>query len=317
MPGEGKVKHSTRIRPLVSKSELRDTKSELRDTKSELPVSKSELPDTKSELPDTKSELPVSKSELRDTKSELPSMEVDSLLKFYFRLGLRHAEILSFLVLRHGVFISESTLKRALRRQQLFRRKKYSRLQNVLVFLQEEIQKSGQLHGYRWMHLRCLQKGFIVRQETVRFILQIIDPVGVEYRRRKRLRRRQYFSKGPNFLWHVDSYDKLKPYGIAINGCIDGFSRSIMWLEAGSTSNDPRVIAGYFLKTVYRCGGCPRTVRTDMGTENYYLEQIQLFFKRLEDDEHAPPAFIYGASTANQKLNVGGLSYADIMLNFG
>nr|XP_015840129.1 PREDICTED: uncharacterized protein LOC107399007 isoform X1 [Tribolium castaneum]XP_015840130.1 PREDICTED: uncharacterized protein LOC107399007 isoform X2 [Tribolium castaneum] len=39
-----------------------------------------------------------------------------------------------------------------------------------------------------------------------------------------------------------------------------------------------------------------------MGTKNYYLEQIQLFFKRLEDDEHAPPAFIYGASTANQKI---------------
>ena len=27
----------------------------------------------------------------------------------------------------------------------------------------------------------------------------------------------------------MDSYDKLKPYGIAINGCIDGFSRHAMF----------------------------------------------------------------------------------------
>ena len=28
--------------------------------------------------------------------------------------------------------------------------------------------------------------------------------------------------QGPNYLWHMDSYDKLKPYGISIHGCIDG-----------------------------------------------------------------------------------------------
>jgi len=28
---------------------------------------------------------------------------------------------------------------------------------------------------------------------------------------------------GPNYLWHVDGYDKLKPFGMAISGCIDGF----------------------------------------------------------------------------------------------
>lgn len=26
----------------------------------------------------------------------------------------------------------------------------------------------------------------------------------------------------PNFLWHIDGYDELKPYGFAIHGCIDG-----------------------------------------------------------------------------------------------
>ena len=26
----------------------------------------------------------------------------------------------------------------------------------------------------------------------------------------------------PNEVWHCDGYDKLKPYGFAIQGCIDG-----------------------------------------------------------------------------------------------
>lgn len=30
------------------------------------------------------------------------------------------------------------------------------------------------------------------------------------------------FYQGPDFVWHLDGYDKLKPYGFAIHGCIDG-----------------------------------------------------------------------------------------------
>ena len=25
-------------------------------------------------------------------------------------------------------------------------------------------------------------------------------------------------------MWHLDGYDKLKPYGFAIHGCIDGLA---------------------------------------------------------------------------------------------
>lgn len=33
---------------------------------------------------------------------------------------------------------------------------------------------------------------------------------------------------GPSFKWHVDSYDKLKPFGVRINGVIDGFTRLVV-----------------------------------------------------------------------------------------
>ena len=33
---------------------------------------------------------------------------------------------------------------------------------------------------------------------------------GVERRSRRRLKRRKYYAKGPNYIWHIDEYDKLK-----------------------------------------------------------------------------------------------------------
>lgn len=37
-----------------------------------------------------------------------------------------------------------------------------------------------------------------------------------------RLLRRGYLTPDPNFARHADGYDKLKQYGFAVHGCIDG-----------------------------------------------------------------------------------------------
>ena len=51
-----------------------------------------------------------------------------------------------------------------------------------------------------------------VSKQFVRNALRIMDPEGVGRRSRHRLQTRQYHEKGPNFIWHLDEYDKLKPY---------------------------------------------------------------------------------------------------------
>ena len=58
-------------------------------------------------------------------------------------------------------------------------------------------------------YTKCLLAGYKVSRLTVSGLLSILDPEGVELRKRKRLRRRKYYAKGPNYLWHVDSYDKF------------------------------------------------------------------------------------------------------------
>jgi len=59
-----------------------------------------------------------------------------------------------------------------------------------------------------------------VDKETVRLILRQIDPAAVNSRRQHRRRRRTYTCRGPNDVWHVDGYDKLRPYGILISGLV-------------------------------------------------------------------------------------------------
>ena len=59
-------------------------------------------------------------------------------------------------------------------------------------------------------------------------VLWFVDSEGVEQRSRHRLKRRLYSVPGPNYLWHLDGYDKLKRYGFAIHACVDGFSRFVI-----------------------------------------------------------------------------------------
>ncbi|OWF51202.1 uncharacterized protein LOC110449483 [Mizuhopecten yessoensis] len=224
-------------------------------------------------------------------------MDRNKLCKFYFHLGLPYKHILSFLAEGHGICISLRTLKRILRGEGLFRRKFHTDILDAALFIQEKITSIGNQQGYRWMHLQCLHQGITIPRDNVQFLMQLLDPIGVELRLRKRLRRRRYFSKGPDFLWHVDAYDKLKRYGLCISGCIDGFSRHLIWLNVYTTSSDPRVIAGYYMEAVDSRKGCPSLMRGDNGTENGHVAQMQNFMTRNN-------TFIFGRSTANQRIEM-------------
>ena len=136
-----------------------------------------------------------------------------------------------------------------------------------------------------WARLRM--KGIIVKRARVMTLLRELDPDGVESRRKKRLRRRAYHAKGPNFVWHIDGHDKLKPLGFSVHGCIDGFSRRLLWLEMGPTNKNPEAIAMYYLDAVKQLGGVPRKIRSHDGTENSTIEAFYTFLRSSHNDENA------------------------------
>lgn len=142
-----------------------------------------------------------------------------------------------------------------------------------------------------------------VKRDTVYRILQIADPEGVQARLGKRLKRREYKSPGPNFIFHVDGYDKLKPFGFSIHGAIDGFSRKIMWLELATTNKNPKVTAYYYLQTLKKLGYMPSVIRTDRGTENVWIEALHTALRSNHNDDFAGlRSYMCGKSTHNQRI---------------
>ena len=128
------------------------------------------------------------------------ALTAEAEVKLYFSIGLNHKEILSCLAHLNNIIISMRTLRRLLKKIKLFRRRKYSDLIDVSLFITGELGKHGGLYGYKSMHLSSVCKGLVVKEENVRLLLQILDPEGVSLRRKHRLRRRLYQNKGPNYM---------------------------------------------------------------------------------------------------------------------
>lgn len=199
--------------------------------------------------------------------------------------------------------LSLSTLKRRLRNAGLTRRTDYTLIGTVNAAKTHELTGSGQLLGYRTLWQTLRQKYFLtVKRDDVMNAIRRLDPSGVQLRHRRRFVRKGYFTAGPKQVWHVDGYDKLKPFGIAISGCIDGFSRKVMWLRIGSSNNDPGIFVYHYLQCVSELV-VPARLRTDCGTESGTMVAIHCALRAQHTDDFAGAlSHMYGTSTANQRI---------------
>lgn len=73
-------------------------------------------------------------------------------------------------------------------------------------------------------------------------------------------------------------------------------------MRAAKTSSDPKVIASYYYDAITSLQGIPRCIRADKGTENGHVEQMQRFLHEECAQNSSCPLFIYGRSTANQRI---------------
>jgi hypothetical protein len=98
-------------------------------------------------------------------------------------------------------------------------------------------------------------------------------------------------------------YDKLSQWGFSISGCIDGYSRRLMWLEVGPSNSDPRYIAKYYLDSVTNLQYCPMLLVTDPGSENVIIASIQSYLRRSGNDSFSGAlSHRYCKSTSNQRI---------------
>lgn len=230
---------------------------------------------------------------------------LDDLINDYFIGGYTYEEIREFLRIHHGHDISLSTLKRNLKRKNLFRRPLNTRrcsVNELEAAIQNDLEGSGAQLGYRRVWASLKSKGLIVRREDVRKTLLNIDPEGVDQRRRHRLSRRTYRNPGPNFVWHIDGHDKLKPFGFSIHGCIDSYSRRLIWLEVSSSNKVPELIARYYLEAITQLKGIPNKIKADDGTEHSLIEPIHISLRDSNGDCEALDTFSIVSSPVNQRI---------------
>ena len=128
--------------------------------------------------------------------------------------------------------------------------------------------------------------------------MKVLDPARLSLRKQHELARRSYCNKGPNYLWHLDRNNKLKPFGLCIHGEINGFSRKVLWLNVSPSNKDPAVISKYLLDFVSKINVSARVVRADRGVENCIIAGMQRYFHREGNQNNS---LLFRRSTADQR----------------
>ncbi|KAI8892038.1 hypothetical protein BC833DRAFT_653991 [Globomyces pollinis-pini] len=171
--------------------------------------------------------------------------------------------------------------------------------------ISEEIVTINRDAGYRAIHRALRMKhNIFVSRKMVMELLKEIDPDGVELRKRHKLKRRQWYSAGPNYHWCLDGHDKtFVSYGLAIHGCIDAWSGKIIWLRAWSTNKNPALVLKFYLEAIKELKVIPFKTRSDPGTENVDVAKIQSALHIIMNDDYSTSNdHEYCRSQLNQKI---------------
>ena len=71
----------------------------------------------------------------------------------------------------------------------------------------------------------------------------------------------------------------MKPYGFEMHGCIDGYSRRVLWLSVILSNKDPKEVCNLYFNYLLCAKGVPRKVVADRGTENVNIAGSQRFLR--------------------------------------
>jgi len=195
----------------------------------------------------------------------------------------------------------ELNLKRSVRTEADLRESN----ERIHQMISDELQK-GVIdgYGYRYLYTHLRQKGHIAARNRLFQIYRTINPAAVDRRKRDLQRHKgEYIVPGPNYIWSIDGYDKLKPYGVEIYACIDSYARYIVWVYVGISNATGVSCCTQFLDTIECLEYQPRFVRSDRGGETVSLANAHFQLQQESDPSlRFSDCYMYGTSTANQRI---------------
>jgi hypothetical protein len=134
-----------------------------------------------------------------------------------------------------------------------------------------------------------------VKRAELRASVNRVHPGQRERRGEECVQRRVYNVAGPHHLWHLDGNHKLIRYGLIIHGCIDGFSRAVIYLYCAD-NNRASTVYDQFFAAIHNYG-LPVRIRVDKGGENVLACQ---YFAQARGFLNNP--VLVGKSVHNQRI---------------
>ena len=159
------------------------------------------------------------------------------------------------------------------------------------------VRERGSLAGQTMLigYLRSL--GYRIQRRRIRKSLVRVSPENAALRWGQTIRRRKYSVPWPNSLWHLDGHHSLIRWKFVVHGCIDGFSRRIIFLRC-STNNLAQTVLDLFMNSIENDRGLwPSRVRVDYGVEN-----VMVCDAMVDKWGQGRGSFIAGPSTRNQRI---------------
>ena len=163
--------------------------------------------------------------------------------------------------------------------------------------IQDYISNQGKATGYNLISGHFKSIGLRIQRRRIRERLATLDPKNTALRWGVVVSRRKYQVPWPNSLWHLDGHHSLIRWKLVIHGCIDGFSRRIIFLRCCSNNRADTVLE-LFLNAIKSDGDLwPSRIRVDHGVENVLVCDAM-----VQARGEGRGSFIAGPSTHNQRI---------------